>query len=72
MSWPLHIFILPVCYIKQIMYLSMYFFYLFFVLFLKGFVVQHDNLSSQKSACQFTRPSMGVSNNRLGTESKEL
>ena len=52
------------------MYLSMYFFFIFF--FLKGFVVQHDNLSPQKSARQFTRPSMGVSNNRLGTESKEL
>lgn len=53
------------------MYLSMYFFLPIFF-FLNGFVVQHDNLSPPKSACQFTRPSMGVSNNRLGTESKEL
>lgn len=52
------------------MYLSMHFFFIFF--FFKEFVVEHDNLSPQKSACQFTRPSMGVSNNRLGTESKEL
>lgn len=52
------------------MYLSMHFCFIFF--FFKEFVVEHDNLSPQKSACQFARPSMGVSNNRLGTESKEL